>query len=124
MNMNLTRIDRAALAAAIEVARSEDAGRRQQIDNMLADAADRPGGWEDVARFASSCAQARSLQAQPWQTLPQYASLDSLRDPYGDPSGAREAAELLKKMLALGISKYEPNPLAAIAEAEKRQAAQ
>jgi hypothetical protein len=74
--------------------------------------------------FASFCAQGRALRVQPWQTLPQNASLDSLREPFGEAHGWREAAELLKKMLALGISKYEPNPLAAIAEAEKRQAAQ
>jgi hypothetical protein len=34
-----------------------------------------------------------------------------LRQPYGDPRGAREAVEILQKLLALGLSKYEPNPL-------------
>jgi hypothetical protein len=29
---------------------------------------DRP--WEDVARFAASCAQSKSLGLQPWQNPP------------------------------------------------------
>jgi hypothetical protein len=50
--------------------------------------------------------------------------LDSaLREPFGDTRGAREAAEVLKKLLALGLSKYEPYPLQAIGAAERRQAA-
>jgi hypothetical protein len=46
-----------------------------------------------------------------------------LREPFGDPSGRREAGEIIKKLLALGLSKYEPNPLQAIAAAEQRQTA-
>jgi hypothetical protein len=47
----------------------------------------------------------------------------ALRQPYGDARGAREAAEILKKLLALGLSKFEPDPLGAIAAAEQRQTA-
>jgi hypothetical protein len=48
--------------------------------------------------------------------------LDSaLRQPFGDTRGAREAGEIPKKMLTLGLSRFEPHPLAAIAEAEQRQ---
>jgi hypothetical protein len=47
--------------------------------------------------------------------------LDSgLRRPFGDPRGAREAGEILKKLFALNLSRYEPDPLRAI---EQRQAA-
>ena len=83
---------------------------------------DRP--WERVGRFAASCAQSRALGLQPWQSPPCRASLADLNQPYDDPRGARESAELLKKMLALGLSKFEPDPLAAIAGAEQRQNAE
>ena len=59
----------------------------------------------------------------PWQLAPlHYANhLDSaLREPFGDPRGPREAAEVLKKTLALGLSRFEPDPLRAIAEPSVR----
>ena len=47
----------------------------------------------------------------------------TLRLPFGDQRGEREAAELLKTMLAAGLSRYEPDPLAALDEAEAKRAA-
>ena len=38
-----------------------------------------------------------------------------------DHSGVRQAAELVKRMRALGVSKFHPDPLDAIAEAEARK---
>src|SRR5437870_5988036 len=111
-------IDKDALTRSLAACRAENAGRRQQIDSMLAD---RP--WETVAKFAAQCVQGRSLDLPPWQMPPCATHLESaLRQPFGDTRGAREAGEILKKMLALGLSRFEPHPLAAIAEAEaKRQ---
>jgi hypothetical protein len=40
-----------------------------------------------------------------------------------DTCGARESAELLRRLLDAGLSRFEPDPLRAIAEAERRQAA-
>jgi hypothetical protein len=37
-------------------------------------------------------------------------------------NGVRDAAELLKKLLAAGLSKYEPNPLQTLAETESKAA--
>jgi hypothetical protein len=114
----MNEIDRDALTSALMACRAEDAGRAKQIDSMLAD---RP--WEDVAQFASSCAQGRALDLMPWQSPPCHANLRALSEPFGDPRAARESAELLKKMQALGLSRFEPDPLAAIAEAERQNAA-
>ena len=58
----------------------------------------------------------------PWQSAPLWYGnhLETiLREPYGDSSGRREAGEILKKLFALGLSKFEPDPLAAIAAAEQ-----
>ena len=66
----------------------------------------------------------RPLDLPPWQKPPCATHLDSaLRQPFGDPRGAREAAEILKKMPVLGLPQFEPNPLQAIEEAEQRQPA-
>jgi hypothetical protein len=61
-----------------------------------------------------------SLHLQPWQLPPCDTNLDSaLREPFGDASGRREAGEVLKRLLALGLSRYEPDPMRAIAQAEQ-----
>ena len=98
--------------------RAEGAARAKQLDSKLRDEP-----WKEVAQFASYCAQGRALDLMPWQSPPCHANLRALSEPFGDPRAARESAELLKKMLALGLSRFEPYPLAAIAEAERQNTA-
>jgi hypothetical protein len=38
--------------------------------------------------------------------------------------GAHQAAQLLKRMLALGVSKFDPDPLAAVEKAKRLHSAQ
>jgi hypothetical protein len=111
----LTQIDIDALERAIEIVRKE---RRTQIDAMLEDES-----RESVGVFCAGCAQASSLRLDPWQTLPCDARIHDLTKPRDDPRGERRAAELLRHLLDVGLSRFEPNPLRAIAEAEQRQAA-
>ena len=113
--MNETDLD--ALERAIVAARAQSPGRREQIDSMLADQK-----REDVAAFAARVIQGRALNLQPWQVPPMRASLAALSEPYGDPSGRRESAELLKRLLDAGLSRFEPDPVGALAEAERRRA--
>ena len=63
--------------------------------------------------FARHSSQSESLQQMSWQIAPLWVGdLDAaLREPFGDPRGEREAAELLQRMLAVGLSKFEPDPL-------------
>jgi hypothetical protein len=91
--MNLKPIDRNALERAIERCRPEDAVRRQQIDSRLA-------AGEDWTEIAKSCAHHCQLEALhcAWQDPPMYADPGALREPYGDPRAAREAAELLQQL--------------------------
>jgi hypothetical protein len=116
--LNATDID--ALTRALAAARAEDAGRRKQIDDMLADEP-----WESVAVFAATCVQHRSLGLMPWQLPPFRANLADLSQPPGDASGRRESAELLQRLLRANLSPFEPDPLAALkrVEAAKNQPA-
>jgi hypothetical protein len=55
--------------------------------------------------------------------LPQVADNPCSDGPGPDPDDGRpEAAKLLREMLALGISRWHPDPLAAIEEAKKAAA--
>ena len=44
-------------------------------------------------------------------------------DDIGTPYADQHAAELLKRLLAAGLSRYEPDPLAALDAAERKAAA-
>ena len=104
-------IDIDALNRCLAAARAENAGRRQQIDSMLADPT---RSWQEVAVFAATCVQSRRLDLPPWQSVPFRASLRDLSQPYGDASGRRECAELLKRLHDAGLSIFKPDPLAAL----------
>lgn len=101
----ITDTDRDAMTRAIAAARRESATRRKQIDAKL-----RKEPWEVVGRFAAFSAQIESLHLQPWESTLVYADTP-------------EAHALLRRLKAAGLSKYEPDPLAAIAEAERRATA-
>jgi hypothetical protein len=116
MALDVTENDRDALKLAIEQARAQGAGLAQQIDRMLADT-----DWIEVGMFAAACCQRQALRLKPWRIPP-----CRIRDPdhpdrgrdrrYGEIDGRHDAARLLRQMYDLGISRWHPDPLAAIEE--------
>jgi hypothetical protein len=117
-NLNLTEVDWEALTRAIVVTRQEGPDRAEQLDHML-----RHDTRERVGMFAVGCAQSRLLRLDPWQALPFRARLpDDLAKPRDDTRGERRAAELCKKLLDAGLSRFEPDPVGALerAKAERR----
>ena len=100
--MTMNPIDRAALEQAMAIA-MRDPARADQLNSMLED-----DPWEEVAAFAADCCQTAALQLQPWQDPPCVASAD---DPDERDKGAQK---LLRKMLAAGLSRYHPDPMAAL----------
>jgi hypothetical protein len=111
----MTPIDRAALERAMAACRAEGPARAGQLDAMLASES-----WERVARFAAYSVQIDSLGLMPWQKPPCQTRLETaLCEPFGDVRGTREAGEILKKLLTLGLSRWEPAPIEAILDAEQ-----
>lgn len=114
--------DRAALKLAIETYSAWDIGCAEQIKALM-----RRDGWPRAAVFAASCCQSDVLDLKPWQIPPCHIlNADNPDDGLGPDQpgpasdGRHQAAQLLRRMLALGVSKYHPDPLAAIEAAEKR----
>jgi hypothetical protein len=111
----LSQVDRDAMKRAIEIVRQRDAASRDQIDHKLRDEP-----WQEVGEFAAYSCQCDSLHLKPWQDPPCVINLASaLREPFGDQRAEREAAELLKKILAAGLSRYEGDPLQALDRAKE-----
>jgi uncharacterized protein YoaH (UPF0181 family) len=66
-----------------------------------------------------------SLQLRPWDWSPCWLETDAdiaaaLKLPANDHTQQRRAAKIVQRLLALGLSRYEPNPLEAIEGAEAK----
>ena len=77
--------------------------------------------WDEVAHFCSYHRQYQALNLLPWQSPPAWIGDpdEDLSRPQHRTEGRHEAALLTKKMLALGISRYHPDPVGAIQAAQK-----
>ena len=117
----LSPVDCEALERAIQLTRnSGESGRREQIDHFLA-----TRRWFDVALFCVYSCQFDAISPRLWQPVP--SDIDDIEATLAarddGTRGRFAAAKLLKKMLAAGLSRYEPDPLKALAEAKTRRQA-
>jgi len=110
----MTRRDRAALQLAMQMAR-QDLVRAEQLDAKLKDEP-----WQSVAEFAAYGCQFRTLRLKPWMTPP--CDADDTAEAQGRQKYFTEptAVALLKRMKAAGVSRWHPDPMRALAEAEAR----
>ncbi len=115
--VELPLIDEHALLMAVETMRGLGGLQRGQIDRKLV-----CEPFFEAARFAAYYCQGDSLNLMPWEAVPsQIDDIEAaLRSRDDEGKKIREAAMLLKQMLALGVSRYHPNPLHAITEAESK----
>ena len=75
--------------------------------------------WQEVAEYAAYVCQCRALRLRPWMEAPCWTDLDApIEDP--DRTCRREAQALLRKMTSLGLSKWESDPVQAVALATSR----
>jgi hypothetical protein len=93
--------DRDALEAAITIVRKHPERWREFQALVL------ERGWQAAAKICVYDCQTRSMRLRWWEKPPCVAGTQ----------GKDRAARLLRRMLGRGISRYHPNPLAAIEEA-------
>ena len=116
----LSPVDREALERAIEIARnSGEPGRREQIDRLM-----EKEGWFAAADFCCYCCQRELIRPRLCQPTPadiDPADIETIIARGDDaPNGNFTAAKLLKRMLRADLSRYEPDPVRALAEAKRR----
>jgi hypothetical protein len=112
----MTKTDRTALELATDMA-SRDAELAALTKSKLKGTrrsegrgwAIPPAKWEEVAEAAAYHFQIERLELKPWEDPPCL----------GDEDGNGPADVLLRRMLAAGISRYHPDPLAALREAKR-----
>lgn len=126
----MNKLDKAALQLALDLTLADEPPdghqRIEQVQLLL-----KQDGWKETAEFCSYHQQMERLKLLPANSPPCWilyeegadailaeGFIPACHDPSIDISNYRSAV-LLKRMLALGISAYHPDPLGAIAEAEK-----
>jgi hypothetical protein len=106
----MRKLDREALQRALRTLKTKDPSRRHQLE----------GDWEEAATFAAYCLQCDNLHLKPWQPPPCWADEDRPRDDH--PSAGKVAAwELHRRLVAAGLSMYEPDPVRALEAVAARQ---
>jgi hypothetical protein len=109
--MSLNPIDLAALAHALDIA-CKDPAEAKRIDGKLAKEG---GNWLDLATSAAFHCQMTTLDLLPRQSPPMFAHIER-------PSRDEHAAELSRRLLSAGLSRYERSPIAALERSEAGKA--
>jgi hypothetical protein len=113
----MNEINRDAFERAIEEMRNGDDHARQLIARLLA-----RDSFEEAAKTACFYCQSKNLRLKSWQPPPMEAGpRTDLPDDGG--GGWKRAEEPLHRLQAAGLSRYEPDPIAALERIERGQAA-
>jgi len=118
---DIAKVDLDALRRAMDTARA-DPETAEQLDDMLQERT-----WFDVAAFAAYSCQFDALRLMPAHTPPCWSDENGDDEEFREKHRERnymtrevDARRLLRRMLAAGLSRYEPDPMAAL-EARKRR---
>ena len=111
----LSDVDREALERAIKIDRARSKACSDQIDDKIASE-----GRLSAAKFAAHRCQDTALDLQPWECWPPCAVEMGETDAPGlEHRGIAKSAALLRRLLAAGRSRFEPDPIAALEAAEQ-----
>jgi hypothetical protein len=98
----MTRVDRDALKRALALVRNEPEYAAQIAGKLEHEP------WKQVAEFAAYNCQIDNLGLRVWEDPPMVGELRP---------GQSDSLALLVKLLGHGLSRYEPDPVAALARA-------
>jgi hypothetical protein len=115
----LSRVDREALERAYAM----DPDRNPTSDEPINRRLD-PERWYEAGKSAAYSCQCAVLRPKPWQPVPanDYVAVTDDDRKYGPVMGRAAAAELLRRLFAAGLSRYEPDPLNTLARVEAERA--
>jgi hypothetical protein len=106
--------DRAAMQAAIETLLRLEPTWNETVAGML-----QMQPFDQVGAFAAGVCQVKNLRLKAWECPP----CDSVTEPSNHYGARASEVLLLRKLLALGLSRFEPDPLMAIKHAERERVA-
>ena len=109
--------DLEALDRALDmVLTGKDRDRAEQVQDIAGD------DWFGAASLAAYDLQCKHLQLRSWEDPPLFVNADEIDAILSQPGHSQlAAAKLLKRMLAAGVSKFDPTPLDSIAAAKRKR---
>jgi hypothetical protein len=108
MTDELSDVDRDALTRAMEITMREP----DRAGQLTAKLEDEP--WVEVAKFAAYHCQTKFMRLRPWDAAPCHALMD---EGGGRITRNSKAGAVMDRLLDAGLSQWEPDPMAALAEA-------
>jgi hypothetical protein len=118
---DLDPADAEAFTRAIELYRGLGRDRSEQVDHWL-----KCDGWLQAARYCAANCQKSLVRPRLWLELPMYiepSDIEGIIARGPDRGGKYQAARILRRMLRAGLSRYEPEPLKALATRRAQQPA-
>ena len=100
----LDPVDLEALRLAFAQSGASSIAQARQLDEMLEERS-----WQEVAEFAAYDRQIDNMGLRPWETPPCLVC-----DENEPRVGEAIAAKVLRNMLKAGISRWHPDPIAAL----------
>jgi hypothetical protein len=70
--------------------------------------------WLEAAKFAAYSLQILHLQIKPWEVVPCDTAPDAVDVSGYEKRHAGSAARIVRRLFVAGLSRYEPDPLAAL----------
>jgi hypothetical protein len=108
----MKRVDRAAAQRAIAQACAENPRDRQWVEEKRREGR----SFEFIAEFCAAACQHRALHLPPWGAAPIWTR-DVIDNSFG---GRPEEVALRRRLIAAGVSLYEPNVIEALLAAEAK----
>ena len=118
---DLDPVDAEAFTRAIELHRGMSQENAEQVDHWL-----KRDGWLQAARYCVANCQKSLIRPKLWLELPMYiepSDIEGIIARGPDRGGEYAAARMLRRMLKAGLSRYEPQPIEALAAAKRAKIA-
>jgi hypothetical protein len=116
----ISEVERDALERSIAVMlRHRERIYREGFKRRLTEAKE---PWSEIGRHAASTCQCESLGLKPWQMVPCDAEPGEIDAPGFEHRRTGAASALVGRLLAAGLSRYEPDPLGALEAVERASA--
>jgi hypothetical protein len=113
----LSEVDRDAFARAISIMlRHSESIYRTDFKGRLTEATE---SWAKIGRHAAATCQVYALRLRPWQTVPCDAEPGEIDPPGFEHRGTRAASAIVGRLLAADLSRFEPDPVNALARVER-----
>jgi len=113
----ISEVDREAFERSIAVMlRHHERIYRTSFKRRLEEAKE---PWANIGRHAASVCQCEVLGLKPWQQAPRDVEPGESDAPPFEHRRTAAAAAILARLLAAGLSRYEPSPVEALARAER-----